>query len=187
MSTPLESLRAAVKAAFGMAGVDLEAPRTTIMRVIRAVGARVSLQKIDAADQVDNSNPIEVWPSTPGVSVDPNGGEDVILSFVGQSQTPFVTGWSPVSMPAKVRHDARQEIRFVSLAGSATAKVYIGATPTLPVAMAGPVNATKAALLGFTGAVALNPTTGGIVAAAAALQTALNAIPSAASTNLEAK
>lgn len=136
MSTPLEALRAAVKAAFGAAGFDLEAPRAAVVRVVRAVGTRLSLQSIDVQDQTPNANPIEVWHGVPGASCDPKGGEEVVLSFVGANQTPFVTSWSPVTVPVKLRFDASTEVRFVSLAASVGAKVCVGATPTLPVALA---------------------------------------------------
>jgi hypothetical protein len=187
MTTPLESLRAAVNAAFGMAGVDLEAPRSAIMRIIRSVGTRLSLQKIDVEDQAPDANPIEVWPGVPGVSSDPSGGEEVILSFVGQNQVPFVTGWSPVFTPLKVRHDAKTEIRFVSLTASVAAKVYVGAAPTTPVAMSGPVTSLKAAIATFATSTSAATTAAQIATAAGILNNALTAIPSAASTNLEAK
>lgn len=157
MTTPLESLRAAVKAAFGMAGVDLEAPRSAIMRVIRAVGTRLSLQKIDVEDQAPDANPTDIWPGVPGVSSDPFGGEEVILSFVGNNQTPFVTGWSPIAMPLNVRHDARTEIRFVSLAYSAAAKVYVGAAPTFSLARAIDVTTIVTKLQALGASLSLNP------------------------------
>lgn len=155
-----------------MAGVDLEAPRSAIMRVIRGVGSRLSLQKVDTSDQASDANPIEFWPGVPGVSSDPKGGEEVILSFIGQNQTPFVTGWSPVFTPLKVRHDAQTEIRFVSLSASVAAKVYVGAAPTFALARATDLQllVTKLQVLGAT--LSLSPSVD-VAAVGAAITAAL--------------
>lgn len=167
----------------------LDAPKKAFFRVVRNVAGRLNLQPVDpVADQTRDLESVEVCPGVPGVTSDPTPGEEVILAFIGKDGRPYVIARASEQMPGhtpiEVRHDATTAIRFISKTASAGAKVYVGST-TAPVAIAAPVDAIKAALLGFTGAVALTPTTPGIVAAAAALQTALQAIPSAACTKLE--
>lgn len=149
MSTALSTLTAAVRAAFP--GID--APRSAVMRLIRAVGARVSLQTIALQDQAPEANPVEVWPGVPGVTSDPTAGEEVVILFVGADQVPYVIGrgreGGPGDVPQAVRHDAVTEIRFLSRPASVAAKVRVGAalpTPPTPVAMAVPVSTYLAAL-----------------------------------------
>lgn len=184
----IAELRAAVKAAFAEHGIDQ--PKTAFVRIIRAVGNRVSVQKIDTRDNIDDANPIEVWPGVPGVTSDPAEGEEAVLSLVGREQRPVVTmrasKEAPGNVPPEVRHDATSALRMLSRTESAAAKVIVG-NGALPVARAAQVDAIKAALLAYTGAIALDPTLVGIIGAAAALQTALQSIPSAATTKLEAE
>jgi len=181
----LEQLKAAVRAAFP----GLDAPKTAVYRVVRAIGGRLNLQSVFAPDKAPDLAPVEVRPGIPGVTSDPTPGEDVVVAFIGADATPCVIARASEqgtgSIPIEVRHDATTAIRLISRTGSSGAKVYVG-TGTTPVAKAAPVDAIKAALLAFTAAVAATPTTPGIVAAAAALQIALNGIPTAATTKLEA-
>jgi hypothetical protein len=180
----LESFRATMLAAIP----GLDKPKTAFFRVQKAILGRLNLQKISTRDDISDLGPVEVCPGVPGVTSDPTPGETPIIVFVGADGTPYVIARASEQMPGhtpiEVRHDATTAIRFVSKTGSVAAKVYVG-SGTAPVAKAAPVDAIKAALIAFTGAVALTPTTPGIVAAAAALQTALNAIPTAATTKLE--
>jgi hypothetical protein len=183
----LAKLRAAMIAA--IPGID--APKKAFFRVQKLVVGRFNLQPVDAsADQTKDLSNIEVCPGVPGVTSEPMHGEEVIVAFVGADGRPYVIARASEQMaghiPKQVYHDAERAIRFVSKAASSAGIVYVGTT-TAPVAKAAPVDAIKTALLGFTGAVAVTPTTPGIVDAAAALQLALQAIPTAATTKLEAE
>lgn len=187
MSTALASLAAAVRAAFP--GID--SPRSAVMRLIRAVGPRVSLQTIALQDEAPEANPVEVWPGVPGVTSDPSEGEEVVLLFVGADQVPYVIGrgreGGPGSVPIRVRHDATNGVYFVT---TSAGKVYIGPpgigeTARVPVAKAPQVDALKEALQAYCVAVAEAPTLLGIVAATAGLATALNVIAPSGTTRLE--
>lgn len=183
----LAHLRTAVLAALP----GLDAPKAAFFRISRAIAGRLNLQPVNGTlDQTKDLTAAEVCPGVPGVTSDPTPGETPIVAFVGADGTPYVIARAAEGMPGhtpvEVRHDATSAIRFVSKAASIGAKVHVGDV-TVPVAKAAPVDAIKAALLAYTGAIALTPTLPGVVAAAAALQTALNAIPSAATTKLEAQ
>ena len=180
----LSHLRTAVLAAFP----GLDAPKKAFFRVVTRNIGRLNIQPVAAiADQTKDVSNVEVCPGVPGVTSDPTEGETCIVMFVGKDEIPYVIGRAALDMPGhlpqSVRHDAVRDITFVS---KNSAKVFVGIV-TVPVAKAFPVDAIKVALLGYTAAVALAPTLVGIVTAAAALQTALQAIPSAASTRLEAE
>jgi hypothetical protein len=183
----LPHLRTAVLAAFP----GLDAPKKAFFRVVRDIAGRLNLQPVAAAaDQTKDLAAVEVCPGVPGVTSDPTPGETPIVAFVGADGVPYVIARAAEGMPGhtpiEVRHDATSAIRMISKAASSAAKVYVGSA-TAPLAKSAPVDATKAALVAFTTAVAATPTLPGIVAAAATMQTALNAIPSAATTKLEAQ
>jgi hypothetical protein len=207
MSTALATLAAAVRAAFP--GID--APRSAVMRLIRAVGPRVSLQQIALQDQAPEASPVEAWPGVPGVTSDPTEGEEVLLLFVGKDQVPYVIGrgreGGPGDVPQAVRHDAVTAIRFLSRSASLGAKVRVGAdlpTPPVPVAIAPKVaeafvqvETAFIAVAAYASAVAVEVpgTAPAAVTLTSALSSALSALSalSAAyptgytSTNLEAK
>jgi hypothetical protein len=200
MSTALATLAAAVRAAFP--GID--APQSAVMRLIRAVGPRVSLQQIALQDQAPEASPVEVWPGVPGVTSDPSPGEEVVILFVGKDQVPYVIGrgreGGPGDVPQAVRHDAVTAIRFLSRAASLGAKVRVGAdlpTPPVPVALAGPLSTYLAALetwalsvdLAIAPAVLLltAPQQAAYAAAVTTRTTAAGNFSAIPSTNLEAK
>jgi hypothetical protein len=209
--TPLAALRASVKAAFAAAGVNLEAPTSAVMRLIRAVGPRVSLQQIALQDQAPDANPVEVWPGVPGVTSDPSDGEEVVILFVGKDQVPYVIGrgreGGPGDVPQAVRHDAVTAIRFLSRAASLGAKVRVGAdlpTPPVPVAIApkvaeafAQVETAFVAVAAYASAVAavdssFQPAATALTSALSSALSALAALSAAyptgyTSTNLEAK
>lgn len=198
----LSHLRTAVLAAFP----GLDAPKKAFFRVVRSVGLRLNVQPVNATlDQTRDLSNIEVWPGVPGVSSDPKEGEQVVISFVGKDQTPIVTHRGPPTAPAstefgvaptcplplEVRHDVAVSLRMLSRSEPAT-KMYVGGngSPTYPVALAPPVDSIKTALTTFAAALALGPpgpTPLQVEAAAAALQTALGLIPSAAAAKLESR
>lgn len=182
-----EYVKAAVLAAFADHGLDQ--PKTAFARIIRAVGDRLSVQKKDASDNIDDANPIEVWPGVPGVTSDPTEGEDVVLVFVGKDQTPIVMGraskQAPGSVPVEVRHDASSTIRFVSRTESVAGKVLVGNT-THALARADDVQALLTALKGA--ATSMNGSVvPEVVAVGGILQAALNSLSITPTAKLEAE
>lgn len=133
----LTSLRTAVLAAFP----GLDAPKKAFFRIARAVAGRLNLQPVNATrDQALDLSNIEVCPGVPGVTSDPTPGETAIVMLVGKDEVPYVIARASDSMPGhtpvEVRHDATTAIRLISKAASSGAKVYVGAAPTAPVALA---------------------------------------------------
>ena len=184
----LSHLRAAVLAAFP----GLDAPKKAFFRIATLAAGRLNLQPVTAsADQTYDLKAIEVCPGVPGVTSDPTPGETCIVMFVGKDEVPYVIARASEQMPghtpAEVRHDAATAIRLISKAASSGAKVYVGAAPTQPVAMGNKVEAIKAALVTFAGALNVAADLNAVKAAGGALNAALGAITDISSVNLEAK
>ena len=169
----------------------LDAPKKAFFRVMRNVAGRFNLQPVDpVADQTRDLESVEVCPGVPGVTSEPTPGEEAIVAFVGKDGRPYIIARASEQMaghtPIEVRHDATTAIRFVSKTASAGAKVHVGST-TVPVAKAAPVDAINTALTAFATTASTATTAAQIAAAAGTLLTALQAIPSAACTKLEAQ
>lgn len=183
----LAHLRTAVLAA--LPGID--APKAAFFRISRAIAGRLNLQPVNGTlDQTKDLTAAEVCPGVPGVTSDPTPGETPIVAFVGADGTPYVIARAadgmPGHTPVEVRHDATTAIRLVSKAASVGAKVYVGAAPTVPVALAGPLGAYLTALEAWAVAVDATISAAGLAALVPAYAGAATARASAASANLSA-
>jgi hypothetical protein len=143
----LAKLRTAMLAAIP----GLDAPKTALFRVARKVVGRLNLQPVaPATDQTKDLSNVEVCPGVPGVTSDPTDGETPIVALVGADGAPYVIARASESMPGhtplEVRHDATTAIRLISKASSTGAKVYVGATPTFPLARAADLASLLASL-----------------------------------------
>lgn len=182
----LEQLKAAVKAAFP--GID--APKTAVYRVVRAIGGRLNLQSVFAPDKAPDLAPVEVRPGVPGVTSDPTPGEDVVVAFIGDDATPCVIARASEqgtgAIPIEVRHDATTAIRLISRTGSSGAKVYVGAAPTFALARAADLQnlATRITSLGAALELSPDPSAAIVGAAITAAMTGYTVTPT---TKLEAQ
>ncbi len=183
----LAKLRAAMLAAIP----GLDAPKAAFFRVVRNVAGRLNLQHIGASDQTVDMSNVEVCPGVPGVTSDAADGETPIVAFIGADGVPYVIARASESMPGHtpvgVYHDASRSIYLITKAASVDAKVFIGALPRSPVALAPPVNSMKAALAAFALTSSTATTAAQIAAAALTMSNALALIPTASATKLDAK
>jgi hypothetical protein len=122
-----------------------------------------------------------------GVSADLAPGTRVLLAFAdGDPSSPVVVAVEPRGgaghVPVRAYHEATTSINMVT---DSLGKVLVGDVTRAPVAKAIPVDAVKAALIAYTGAIAADPTLTGIVTASSGMASTLSGIPSAATTRLE--
>lgn len=182
----LGNLRAAMLAAFP----GLDAPKSALFRIVRAVASRLNLQPLAAVlDQTRDLSAVEVCPGVPGVTSDPTPGETPIVAFVGQDGTPYVIARAaegmPGHVPLEVRHDATTAIRLLSKTDSAGAKVYVGST-TFALARATDLQSLLTALQTLGASLALSPVPE-VAAVGAALTTALQDLTVTPTAKLEAQ
>lgn len=149
---------------------------------------RVSLRLDERDKELADPLPVPVWPGIPGVSAEVFSGTRIMLAFDrANPAAPFAAFGSPYNdaghVPKKVYHDANEELRFVA---SSAGKGHFGAT-TVPVALAPPTESFHGAVLAFATAAKASTTDPTLVAAATALETALQAIGGFAATKLEAQ
>lgn len=158
---------------------------------------RVSLQQVDRGGEVSDfgreEGAVRHYAGSPGVSAefDLRDGTtpETILAFARADQSDPFTFLSPPlgqpgHVPFRVAHEAISGIRFV---GQSAGVVRVGATPTVPVALAPPVNSIKAALATLATSLSSAASIANVAAAGVALTTALSSIPTASATKLEAK
>ncbi len=143
-----EALRSLVR------GFVPELPALELRRALvtaQANDGRVSLRQVDRAGEVADfgrtEGAVRLYAGTPGTSADfdlvqsevsPLNAPEVILAFSRADWSDaFAFLSSPLGMPGhvpkEVRHEARVAIRLV---GASDGIVYVGATPTQPVALA---------------------------------------------------
>lgn len=112
---------------------------------------RVSLQQVDRDGSVSDfgrtDGAVSLYAGTPGTSADldlaatefrQGSAPETILAFASADQSaPFTFLAAPLGQPGHVplivRHEAWNEVRFV---GASSGKVFVGASPTNPVALA---------------------------------------------------
>lgn len=148
---------------------------------------RVSLRLEERDKELADPRPIPAWCGTPGVSAEVFSGTRTLLGFDrADPSNPFAALWSPLGqaghVPNIVRHEAFLRIEMVA---ASAGKVQVG-TPTVPVALAPPVDSIKAALATFATALGSATTIAQAAAAGTALGTALGLVPTIGATKLEA-
>jgi hypothetical protein len=149
---------------------------------------RVSLRLEERDKELADPLPVPAWCGTPGVSAEVFSGTRTLLGFDRADPTnPFAALWSPLGqaghVPNIVRHEAFARIEMVA---ASAGKVHVG-TPTVPVALAPPVDSIKAALVTFAAALGSATTIAQVAAAGTALGSALAAVPAIGATKLEAQ